>query len=179
MTNRRPITPKIRFEVLKRDGFACSYCGARAGEEVRLVVDHIHPHSRGGPSGIDNYTTACETCNSGKSAGEVLVDRLPWELLGDHLCEKLYDIFGEDFDRLRFAIATEIASLTHPGPADGVPFDALVEVMTSERLWRLVSNLGIEDPRDAFNFEAFGVACWLEIASKRQELGMPDWRPPE
>lgn len=56
---------KIRFDVFKRDGFACAYCG-KTPPEVKLEVDHIHPKSKGGKDDINNYVTACFECNRGK-----------------------------------------------------------------------------------------------------------------
>lgn len=64
---RKPITKTVRFEVFKRDGFTCLYCGAHP-PAVILHVDHIHPVSKGGTSDPDNLATSCEDCNQGKSA---------------------------------------------------------------------------------------------------------------
>lgn len=64
---RTNISKKLRFEVFKRDGFVCQYCGATPPRVV-LHVDHIHPVSKGGGNHIDNLITACEPCNIGKSA---------------------------------------------------------------------------------------------------------------
>lgn len=58
--------PKDRFEVFKRDGFACQYCGKKPTEVV-LEVDHIDPKSKGGADHIDNWITACFECNRGKA----------------------------------------------------------------------------------------------------------------
>jgi len=55
-----------RFEVFKRDGFACQYCG-RTPPTVVLEADHIVPVSDGGPDDMDNLVTACFDCNRGKS----------------------------------------------------------------------------------------------------------------
>lgn len=63
---RKAISKKTRFEVFKRDGFKCVYCGACAPEAV-LVVDHIDPLAKGGADEIVNYATACQPCNAGKS----------------------------------------------------------------------------------------------------------------
>lgn len=67
-----PVSKSLRFEVLRRDRFRCSYCGAGA-PEVTLHVDHIVPESLGGPNTPDNLTTACQDCNTGK-AGRTLDD---------------------------------------------------------------------------------------------------------
>lgn len=63
---RKSTGKRLRFEVFKRDGFACVYCGAQPPEVV-LVADHIDPVARGGASTIDNLNTACESCNQGKA----------------------------------------------------------------------------------------------------------------
>lgn len=67
---RALVTPKIRFEVLKRDNFTCQYCGAH-GEGVVLEVDHIIPISKGGTSDMGNLITACFDCNRGKGSNLV------------------------------------------------------------------------------------------------------------
>lgn len=65
--NRRtPISKRRRFDVFKRDGFACQYCG-RKTPEVVLEIDHIVPVVDGGENEIDNLTTACFECNRGKA----------------------------------------------------------------------------------------------------------------
>jgi CRISPR/Cas system Type II protein with McrA/HNH and RuvC-like nuclease domain len=60
------VTKKIRFEVFKRDGFRCAYCG-KFPPAVILEVDHIDPKSRGGKDDINNLITSCFDCNRGKS----------------------------------------------------------------------------------------------------------------
>lgn len=65
-TKRKAISKKTRFEVFKRDGFACQYCGAHP-PAVILHLDHIHPVSQGGLNDEDNLVTSCESCNQGKS----------------------------------------------------------------------------------------------------------------
>jgi hypothetical protein len=62
---RQPISKKLRFEVFKRDGFQCAYCGA-VPPAALLECDHINPVSRGGHDGLDNLITACFDCNRGK-----------------------------------------------------------------------------------------------------------------
>jgi hypothetical protein len=60
------LSKKTRFEIFKRDGFTCQYCGQRPPEVV-LEVDHIHPSSKGGSDDEINLITSCFDCNRGKS----------------------------------------------------------------------------------------------------------------
>lgn len=57
---------RTRFRILKRDGFACVYCGRKA-PDVELEVDHVVPTSKGGTSQDSNLVSACRECNGGKS----------------------------------------------------------------------------------------------------------------
>lgn len=63
---RKSTGKRTRFEVFKRDGFTCRYCGAQPPDVV-LVVDHIVPVAEGGPTSVDNLNTSCEPCNQGKA----------------------------------------------------------------------------------------------------------------
>lgn len=65
MAARKNISKKIRFEVFKRDGFTCQYCG-RMAPDVVLEVDHINPVNNGGSNDILNLVTSCFECNRGK-----------------------------------------------------------------------------------------------------------------
>jgi hypothetical protein len=67
---REPVSPKMRFEVLRRDSFTCRYCGQSA-PNVILHIDHITPVSNGGVSDISNLVTACSACNYGKGASAI------------------------------------------------------------------------------------------------------------
>ncbi len=60
------LSKRLRFEVFKRDGFRCRYCGAPA-TSARLEADHVVPKSDGGPDEAANLVTACFDCNRGKS----------------------------------------------------------------------------------------------------------------
>lgn len=62
--SRRPL--RQRFEILKRDGYRCRYCG-RSGRDVQLEVDHLIAVADGGTDEDDNLVTACGDCNLGKS----------------------------------------------------------------------------------------------------------------
>ena len=69
---RQPLSKKTRFEVFKRDGFKCQYCGAHPPAVV-LHVDHIQPVALDGGNNIDNLITSCEPCNLGKGARSLTV----------------------------------------------------------------------------------------------------------
>lgn len=64
---RALMTDKLRYSILKRDGFRCQICGRTAQDGVKLHVDHIIPVSKGGRTIPSNLRTLCEDCNLGKS----------------------------------------------------------------------------------------------------------------
>lgn len=64
---RSQMTDKLRYSILKRDGFRCKICGRTAEDGVKLHVDHIKPVSKGGETVPENLQTLCDACNLGKS----------------------------------------------------------------------------------------------------------------
>ncbi len=65
--SRKSTGKRLRFEILKRDGFRCRYCG-RTALMVCLQVDHVIAVANGGDDSPGNLVTACVDCNGGKSA---------------------------------------------------------------------------------------------------------------
>jgi hypothetical protein len=63
---RQKLSKRTRFEVFKRDGFRCQYCGA-TGTMTTLRCDHIIAVANGGSNEMMNLITACDPCNAGKS----------------------------------------------------------------------------------------------------------------
>lgn len=63
--SRKSLSKKTRFEVFKRDGFVCQYCG-NSPPTVILEIDHIIPVKDGGGNEVDNLLTSCFDCNRGK-----------------------------------------------------------------------------------------------------------------
>jgi hypothetical protein len=61
------VSKRTRYEVFRRDGNTCRYCGAHA-PEVKITIDHVVPESLGGSDDPSNLVTACMPCNSGKSS---------------------------------------------------------------------------------------------------------------
>lgn len=69
-SRKRTVSPKVRFQVLSRDGYRCIYCGA-TGAEAALHIDHKRSVADGGTDEMANLATACERCNLGKGARSV------------------------------------------------------------------------------------------------------------
>lgn len=65
---RDKMTPGLRYNILRRDGFRCRLCGRTAEDGVTLEVDHIVPISKGGLTEESNLRTLCKDCNRGKGA---------------------------------------------------------------------------------------------------------------
>jgi hypothetical protein len=61
------IGKRLRFEIFKRDGFRCVYCGATPTGSA-LQVDHVLATANGGTDDEANLVTSCQPCNGGKSA---------------------------------------------------------------------------------------------------------------
>ena len=61
------VSRRLRFEILRRDGYTCRYCGAQA-PDAKLTVDHVVPTTLGGGDDPRNLVTACHECNAGKTS---------------------------------------------------------------------------------------------------------------
>lgn len=57
---QRLIDTQIQWDVFRRDGYACRYCGR---DQVPLTVDHLITWETGGPTIIANLLAACKRCN--------------------------------------------------------------------------------------------------------------------
>ena len=69
----RPVSTRLRAQVLERNGYTCQMCGAGAGDSdpempgrtVRLQIGHIKDRSQGGLDELSNLRALCSTCNQG------------------------------------------------------------------------------------------------------------------
>jgi len=59
------IPPKVKWSILRRDGFRCQACGA---EDRPLHVDHIVARANGGTNDESNLQALCDKCNLRKGA---------------------------------------------------------------------------------------------------------------
>ncbi len=73
---RKSLSKGLRFDIFKRDGFTCQYCGQKPPDVV-LQVDHIRPVAAGGTNDILNLVTSCESCNQGKKAKRLNITPRP------------------------------------------------------------------------------------------------------
>jgi len=59
----RLIAGQVSWNVFRRDGFKCRYCGRG---DVPLTVDHLVLWEEGGPSTEANLVAACKKCNKAR-----------------------------------------------------------------------------------------------------------------
>ena len=69
-----PAGGSMRFKVLEAGGRRCALCGITSKDRA-LDVDHIVPHSKGGPSTFENLQILCSKCN--RSKGQPQSNRFP------------------------------------------------------------------------------------------------------
>lgn len=53
-----------RYNVFRRDGHMCVYCGSKKD----LTIDHVVPKSAGGRDTWENLVTSCQPCNAKKGS---------------------------------------------------------------------------------------------------------------
>ena len=120
------ISKKVRFEVFKRDGFRCVYCG-EAAPKVVLHVDHINPVSKGGDS-------------DGKAIKESVIEA--WKKIGGilHIGEKtpeqqrLHYVIGILRKRLSYFPYTAMQEM-EAGLDAGIAVEDMVEEAKRTRNW--------------------------------------------
>jgi hypothetical protein len=160
------ITKKIRFEVFKRDGFTCQYCGNHP-PEIILEVDHIHPVSKGGSDDINNLIASCFDCNRGKT--NIELKKIPnslsenKEILEEK--EQQYLEYNKLLKKINKRMDKEIDQV------EGVfrewfPNRILLDNFKKLSLKKFISKLGVFSVCDAMN-----LAC-LVIKKKKDRYNM-------
>lgn len=173
--SREALSKRQRFEVFKRDGFVCQYCGAHP-PDATLEIDHIIPVCEGGESGADNLVTSCFDCNRGK--GGVSLTSVPRSLSekGALVAEQeaqlmgYRDIMQERFDRIE-ADQWEVAdALVKDASTNGMRRDWLRSIkMFNERLplHEVIDAADLARTRkpysEAQRFKYFCGVCWNKI----------------
>jgi len=132
VSKRKAISKKTRFEVFKRDGFVCQYCGAHPPGAL-LQVDHINPVKLGGGNEMDNLITSCQPCNIGKTAtplGAVpqsLSDKASEVAEREEQIRGYNEIMAGRRDRIEEE-AWEVAESLCSGARNGYPRDRLMSI---------------------------------------------------
>jgi 5-methylcytosine-specific restriction endonuclease McrA len=57
--------------LLRRDGDRCCHCGHSFSQE-QLTIEHVKPHSLGGPNALHNLRLACWACNNRRGASPLI-----------------------------------------------------------------------------------------------------------
>ena len=173
---RIAISKKIRFEIFKRDGFVCHYCGAHP-PQVILQVDHIVPVKGDGPNDMDNLVTSCQPCNIGKGARSLSAIPQTLSAKAKIIAEREAQLLGyqEIMDSRRDRIEDEmwrVAEVIQPGSSEsGMSRDWLGGIK------RFNADLGVNEVLDAAEraldrvsrcgtksvFRYFCAICWGKI----------------
>lgn len=170
---RKAISAKKRFDIFKRDGFVCTYCGGHPPNVV-LHIDHIVAVARGGHGGDDNLTTACDRCNLGKGAGDLSVAPMSLPEKAAMVREKeaqlrgYYEVMEAARNRLEQEAWQIVAAFDET--KDRFPRDWLQSIK------RFIERLGFHETLDAMDiartkqpyyenprFKYFCGICWKKI----------------
>lgn len=141
------VSRRLRFEILRRDGHACRYCGAMA-PDVKLTVDHVIPVALGGSDEPSNLVTACADCNAGKTStqpdstlvDDVASDALRWARALERAAHNLLtdrELMGDLAERFKAQWERWTYEVTVTVPAEPVPptGDVLVDNWRSAAGW--------------------------------------------
>lgn len=174
---RKPIGNKLRFDIFKRDGYKCVYCGATPPTVV-LEVDHIMPVIKGGENTIENLITSCFECNRGKGKHEL--NAIPASLTDNLEFEKeriaQYDKYIK-FYKKKIQSNNEVISIVedvYSASFEGWEFNDHFK----NSVMKFITQLGVEEVRDAMAsacarirdqqqvLKYFCGICWGKIRDK-------------
>ena len=172
-TSRVGISKRLRFEVFKRDGFVCQYCGATPPGAL-LECDHINPVALGGFTEADNLITACFACNRGKSDVPLTVVAQSMAERAAETIEREAQIAGYEAvmreKRLRLdADAQEVleAFCEHFTGIDGIPkrdFQTIRRFVEMIGVNSVIESVAIATSRKPYNYKGcfryFCGVCW-------------------
>ncbi len=173
------VSKKLRFEVFKRDGFRCAYCG-KSPPEALLEADHIKPKSKKGKDDINNLITACFDCNRGKR--NITLDKTPQQLVDNLAVLKEKEEQFEKYQKLIRKIERRInkymqlienifeETYTNKGFVDRFRHSSLRKFINSlgqievqEAMYIACSKVS-DDPERAIRY--FCGICWNKIRAK-------------
>lgn len=180
----KPISRRQRFEILRRDGHTCRYCGAQA-PDVPLTVDHVIPRALGGSDDPTNLVTACRDCNGGKGSTSpdehIVADVDAAALLFGRAMERASELRRQELQHLDHQMATfderwctwtfGLKDYQVPRPSD---WNASVERflaagLTPDELGYYIEVAMRSHAQPDATWRYFCGCCWREITN-RQEM---------
>ena len=100
--SQRQVSQNVSWEVFRRDGYACRYCG---NDKVPLTVDHLVLWEEGGPSIAANLFSSCKRCNSARG-------NTPYaQWITSTKYDKLSRRLSDDVKRQNVAVMTTLADI--------------------------------------------------------------------
>jgi len=182
MANRKSLSKKTRFEIFKRDGFTCQYCG-KTPPQVVLEVDHINPVISGGDNDEMNLITSCFDCNRGKGARELghIFPRpdadLEWLKSQQEIAElRRYQIAKLERDKLILEIIGSLQDTwVFAFGGNRVPTDAnfakLLSAISPEIIERAIYITSARDDLSTNTYQRFKYVCGVAWNIVRREGG--------
>jgi len=182
MAKRKSLSKKIRFEIFKRDGFTCQYCG-KTPPQVILEVDHINPVISGGDNDVMNLITSCFDCNRGKGARELghVSPRpdadLTWLESQQEIAElRRYQIAKLERDKLMLEIIGSLQDTwAFAFGCDIVPTDAnfakLLSAISPKIIERAIYITSARDDLSSNTYRLFKYVCGVAWTIVRSEDG--------
>ena len=173
---RKQLSKRDRFEVFKRDLFACQYCGATP-PRVILHVDHILAVAGGGGNDLDNLATACAECNLGKGAKALAAVPQPMKERAAEISEREEQLRGyqEILEAKRDRLEEEINRVAQMYEKHEIGYTLTDSARVSVR--RFIERLGVHACVDAMEiactarriysnrrFRYFCGICWRRIS---------------
>lgn len=186
MSRRKKLPNRLRFEVLKRDGFACVYCGA-AAPAVVLNVDHVVPVVSGGTDDPTNLVSSCATCNNGKGAIPLTTtagaDAKRAAMERDREMAEFIDLYNEWLAERRARLIQESDRLSEYWSAKALHgafvltpdaaatlrkfSDRLGEVVVMEAMDIAIDRLQMPPPDPKWKTGGTKLRAWLAVADRR------------
>lgn len=179
------VSRRLRFEVLRRDGYTCRYCGGKS-PDVTLTVDHVVPVTLGGDDDPRNLVTACADCNAGKSSiapdSPIVEDVDATALLFARAVERAALIRAEQVQELEDQVAqfSKDWQVWHDDKGQPLPLppawresiERFITLGLDSSFMARATRIAMERPRFSDRggvFRYFCGVCWREVG-ERQEL---------
>jgi hypothetical protein len=99
--SQRVVDQTISWQVYKRDGYVCRYCGM----EKPLTVDHLDLWEDGGATVAENLVAACRRCNKlrGRTPYQEWIESEDYKVVSERL--------GSDVKRANLALVETLPAL--------------------------------------------------------------------